>query len=203
MKIVAISDIHSSYSLSLNIEKSEGDILIIAGDLTQLGMEWEMKKILDKIEKASFKHKIVILGNHEIYTGYSWCKQNYKNIVFLNNEIIDICGVKIYGTPYSKRFSNWSYPYDDIEDCLDKTIPKEDVDIIISHEPPSDYELSLTLSMLDIGNKELRKYLESQNKNILVISGHCHECGGRTSTIGKSSCYNVAQHWTTINYSKN
>ena len=200
MKIVAISDIHSSYNLSSKLAEQEGDMLIIAGDLTQLGMEWEMKKMLDKVDKAKFKHKIVVLGNHEVYTGYSWCKQNYKNIIFLNNEIVEVEGIRIYGTPYSKRFSNWSYPYNDIEECLEKTIPKEDVDIIVSHEPPSDYNLSLSFSMVDIGNKELRKYLENTNRHMIVVSGHCHECGGNMATIGKSTCYNVASKFTTINF---
>lgn len=195
-KIVAISDIHSSSNLLYKLSEYKGDILIIAGDLTQLGVEWEMRKILDKVDKMDFKHKIVVLGNHEVYTGYGWCKTNYPNIKFLHNEIIMIEGLKIYGTPYTQRFSNWSYQYTD--DVVDKTIPKEEVDIIVTHEPPSDYNLSLAFNSRDIGNKELRDYIEKNDKSMLVICGHCHECGGSYSGIGKSKCYNVAKQITVI-----
>lgn len=199
MKIVAIADIHSSSNLSFKLSEQEGDILIVAGDLTQLGHEWEMTKILNKINKARFKYKIVVLGNHDFYTGYSWCRKNYKDIIFLHNEIVELEGIKIYGTPYSKRFMNWAYQYD-ADDCKEKTIPKEDVDVIICHEPPSDYNLSLAFSMKDIGNSELREYLERKNKDILVICGHCHECGGGYAEIGKSRIYNVSGKITEIDF---
>lgn len=195
MKIVAISDIHSSSKLLYELSQINGDLLLIAGDLTQLGYDDEMRKVLNKINKLDFRYKIVVLGNHEVNTSYSWCRLNYPNIVFLNNEVIELCGLKIYGTPYSKELYGWAYPYTD--DVEDKTIPKEEVDIIISHEPPSDYYLSMSMFSGDIGNKELTKYLQNANVK-LVISGHCHECGGGYSEINKAKCYNVARTITQI-----
>lgn len=111
MNILATSDIHCSLKKLKKIEYKNADILIIAGDLTNIGLKIELKEVLDKI--SSFTHiktKIIVLGNHDSrnwynkngmteYRTYEWCKINYPDIIFLNNEIVDINGIKVYGTP--------------------------------------------------------------------------------------------------------
>ena len=193
MKIVACSDLHNSKDLYWKLLYKKGDLLIIAGDLTSLGRELELTLALNTIDECDFKYKIVVLGNHEKENQYEFCKSKYPNIIFLNNEIIEIEGLKIYGSPYSKRFYNWAFPYDTIDECVKYTIPKEEVDIIVTHEPPSHEKLSYTYDPIDIGNNELRKYIENTNKNILVISGHVHERGGNYVKINNSICYNVSR----------
>lgn len=193
MKIVAVSDLHSNKDLYWKLWKKSGDILIIAGDLTHLGRELEMTSALDQIQTMNFKHKIIVFGNHETEANYDYYKEKYPDIIFLNNEIIEVEGLKIYGSPYCQRFCSWAFPYDTQEECIDRTIPKEAVDIIVVHEPPSHPNLSYVFEDLDIGNEELRKYLENVDKEVMIITAHCHECGGKSAYIGKSNCYNVAR----------
>lgn len=193
MKIVAVSDLHSNKNLYWELWHKSGDILIVAGDLTHLGRELEMTSALDQIQTMNFKHKIIVFGNHEVEANYNYYKEKYPDIIFLENEIVEVEGLKIYGSPYCKEFCSWGFPYYTQDECIDRTIPKEEVDIIITHEPPSHPKLSYVYEDLDIGNNELRKYLEYVNKNVLVISGHCHECSGQSTYIGKANCYNVAQ----------
>lgn len=193
MKIVAVSDLHSNKDLYWELWKKSGDILIIAGDLTHLGREFEMTSALDQIQTMNFKHKIIVFGNHEKEANYDYYKQKYPDLIFLNNETTEVEGLKIYGSPYCKRFLSWGYPYDTQEECIDKTIPKENIDIIVCHEPPSHKNLSYVNKDLDIGNNELRKYLEDIKNKILVISGHVHEKSGCSAYIGKANCYNVAK----------
>ena len=193
MKIVAVSDLHSNKNLYWELWHKSGDILIVAGDLTHLGRELEMTSALDQIQTMNFKYKIIVFGNHEVEANYNYYKEKYPDIIFLENEIVEVEGLKIYGSPYCKEFCSWGFPYYTQDECVDRTLPKEEVDIIITHEPPSHPKLSYVYEDLDIGNNELRKYLEYIYKNVLVISGHCHECGGQSTYIGKANCYSVAQ----------
>lgn len=198
MKIVAVSDLHNSKDLYWKLWRKKGDMLIVAGDLTNLGRELELTSALDQIQTMNFNHKIIVFGNHETESNYNYYKQKYPDIIFLENEIIEVEGLKIYGSPYCQRFCSWAFPYDTQDECIDRTIPKEKVDIIITHEPPSHKDLSYVFDDLDIGNNELRKYLENTQDELIVISGHCHECGGKKSIINKARCYNVAKNITDI-----
>ncbi len=80
----------------------------------------------------------------------------------------------------------------------DLTCPKEYVDIIITHEPPSSYELSYIGVYEDLGNIDLRNYLE-ENKCKLLICGHLHENGGKMMEINGCKCFNVAEKIIKIN----
>lgn len=199
MKIIAISDIHGNMNIYNNLKKYNEDMLIVAGDLSNLGKQYEMDKYLSIIDELNFKHKILILGNHEVFCDYQYCREKFPNIIFLDNEIVKIEGINIYGTPYCKRFGAWNFPYDTEEECIEKTIPKEKVDIIVCHEPPSHNNLSIIWGGEDIGNFKLREYLENNKDTKLLISGHVHECGGGYTKINNTDCYNVAQHIREIN----
>lgn len=211
MKILATSDIHCNLNRLKKIKYKEADILIVAGDLTNIGLKIELKEVLDKI--SSFTHintKIVVLGNHDSRNHhnkngmteertYEWCKMNYPEIIFLNNEIVDIGGVKIYGTPWNSGYKGlWSYEYN-LDNRKDLTCPKENVDIIITHEPPSSYELSYIDIYGDLGNIDLRKYLE-ENKCKVLISGHIHENKNKSVDINGCMCYNVSESITDISF---
>ena len=195
IKIVAVSDIHEDRYLCNKLSKQTGDFLFVCGDLTNYGKKTSLDMVLKYISKSDFKYKVIILGNHEVENGYEYCKKNYPNIYFLDNEIIELGGYKIYGTPYTRRFADLGYQYDD-EECVEKTIPKSSVDIILTHEPPIHPNLSVLSDWfgraIDIGNKELKNYIENTDKEMLVLCGHCHEHGGKNVIIGKSKCYNVA-----------
>lgn len=210
MNILATSDIHCNLRKLKNIKYKNADMLTIAGDLTNIGLKIELKEVLDKI--SSFKHiktKIVVLGNHDSRNSYNkngmtedrtyeWCKTNYPDIIFLNNEIVDINGIKIYGTPWNSGYQGlWSYEYN-LTNRKDLTCPKEYVDIIITHEPPSSYELSYIDVYGDLGNIDLRNYLE-ENKCKLLICGHLHENGCKMIEINDCKCFNVAEKIIKIN----
>lgn len=199
MKIVTISDIHYSKYLANKVLKLQGDMLIVAGDLTNLGNIDELFDILDIIQASNFSYKIVVYGNHEVFCQGYYPKEKYKDIIFLDNEIKTIGKLKIYGSPYCKKFLKWGNSYTTLEEQIEKTIPKEDVDIIVCHEPPSHPNLSFAYGV-DIGNNELRKYLERENnKTKLLITGHCHECGGIDLVINNTRCINTARTIMEIN----
>lgn len=199
MKILALSDLHSQISKEIkNIDYSNIDIICIAGDITNYGVKEDYRKIFKYFNQLNIP-TFIVLGNHDnpLYF-YEIDKNKYKNLHFLNNNIIKFNELNIYGTPYTTQ-CGWFNEYYTVEECEDLTIPKEKVDIIICHEPPFCKELGGVNEYITIGNNELLKYLKNK-KEILVICGHCHEKGGCYYEINENKCYNVAKTYKIIDY---
>lgn len=202
MKIAMTSDIHRRKYILNKLKYKKVDLLLVAGDLTNTGTQSELQEILNVINDLDITHKVVVLGNHDGKNSYNangngqknyhWCKINYPNIHFLNNEIIDIEGLKIYGSPYCQKYWLWDFEYNkDNQSYL--TLPKENVDIIVVHEPPQS-ELSYdTDYSIQIGNKSLLEYLQQdENRCKLLVGGHIHSPLMRNITINGTMCYNVS-----------
>lgn len=205
MKVTIASDIHFNFKLLNEILTKKSDMLIISGDLTNTGKLKDIETVLDEINKSEIKYKIVVFGNHDIEAEFNIpeLKAKYKNIIILNNEIIEIEGFKIYGTPYVKDFCFWGFQYYTIDERENLTLPKEEVDIIISHEPPSHIVLSyLPYGCEDIGNMSLRSYIENTPSVKYVICGHVHESSGKYVTINNAECYNIAMTYKEIEINK-
>ena len=62
MKLVLISDTHGLHS---KVSVPDGDILIHAGDLTNVGKAMEIAEAGEWLRSLPHKHKVVIAGNHE------------------------------------------------------------------------------------------------------------------------------------------
>lgn len=205
MKIFAISDLHMNLELLDNID-FDTDLLLIAGDFSLQGNKNELELVFKKlmgIKNSQPELQIVIcFGNSDVYAEeyIDEIKYNFPKIHILNNEIKEIMGIKIYGSPYSMEFMNWGFQYSNPAQCKKLTIPKEEVDIILNHEPVSHKKLSYIAGGIDIGNEELLKYIQSTQKKMIVIGGHCHECGGRMVKINNSFCYNVSKKGIYLNF---
>jgi len=141
MKIWHISDTHTYHSL-LKIPENI-DLVIFSGDCSNPRSpflnEKEVKDFIYWFSNLDIKYKIFIAGNHETSIEYGLIKKiefTSKNIIYLENTYIDIEGLKIWGSPYTPDFNNWSFMRK--RNSLNKlwqTIP-EDTDILITHGPP-------------------------------------------------------------------
>ena len=198
MKILALSDLHSNITQEIrNIDYSSIDLICIAGDITNYGLKEDYKKIFKYFNQLNIP-TIIVLGNHDNPLYFYEINKKYKNLIFLDNKTTEFNGLHIYGTPYSTQ-CGWFNDYYTIDECIELTIPKNKVDIIICHEPPFCKELGAVNKYITIGNNELLKYLNN-NTNMLVICGHCHECGGNYVEINGNKCYNVAKTYKIIDY---
>lgn len=207
MKILMCSDIHYSPTILKKLKYKEADMLIVSGDLGNWGTTIEITDVLEEINKLKIKHKIVVFGNHDIsaQNEHEIYREIYPDIQFLLNEIIEIEGLKIYGTPYVRAFGAWAFHYHSIRERIELTVPREKVDIIVAHEPPSHGDLSFTWRNEkydswgeDIGNVSLLNYINNTNSVKLVVCGHVHECGGKYAKINNADVYNVAGKVKTI-----
>ena len=161
------------------------------------------------------KYKVMIAGNHDL----TFDVENYekhrkpipelleghtpqeikdiiiseKRITYLENEYIELMGLKIYGSPYSLYFCNWGFPTpEDIEGTWAK-IP-HDTDIVVAHGAPLGI-LDKTVDGVETGCKYFRKAIE-RIKPALCLFGHIHEergmivKGGVTYVNGSILNYN-------------
>ncbi len=130
VRFVCISDTHTKHK---SIALPEGDVLLHAGDFTFDGSEREVKEFCVYLQtiKPSFQHIVVIAGNHELCLdgntmksgGFSKAtrKENKDELtgrfkemlnqhcIYLQDEGIELFGLKIYGSPWYTSFYQNSY----------------------------------------------------------------------------------------------
>ena len=171
MKITFISDTHTQHK---KIELPEGDILIFSGDFMGSGYR-----------------VYVIAGNHDRY-----CENNpelfealvddyvEQNVIYLKDDMIEVEGLKIYGTPWQPYFCNWAFniPESDVLTSLYQNIP-EDLDILITHCPPYnilDKSHDYRNGEEPLGSKELETVLSElgEHRPKIHCFGHIHGDGG-------------------------
>lgn len=191
MKICIISDTHGKDSW-LDLPKC--DILIHCGDfyITSLA-ELEYANRWFGRQKANYK--ILVAGNHDTYLehiGKDVAKSLFTNVIYLENELVEIEGLRIYGSPYSPEFNNWSFMY---QRCsleaknIWQQIP-ENLDILVTHAPPYGI-LDRNLSDIRCGCEVLQREI-LKKKPKLSCFGHIHRYGGQSTTQENIDFYNCS-----------
>lgn len=201
MRVVAISDTHNHEPLL-----PEGDLLVVAGDITQTGTEKQIASVNDYLarEAPKFKHKpIVVAGNHDFLfeTDRERAKQILSAATYLEDEEITIDGFKIYGSPWTPTFFDWAFmkdPGPDLRELWNR-IP-EGVDLLITHGPP--YKI-LDFCGKNVGCSDLSEVLATKLKYPprFHVFGHIHESHG-CYTTQSTKFYNVSicnEHYVPVN----
>lgn len=173
--IVAISDTHGCHR-SLKLPK--GDIIIHAGDVSRSGRSAEVIDFLDWFAKLNFRHKIFIAGNHDFLFEHAHPdvirKMIPKGVTYLNDAIVEIQGLKIWGSPITPWFNNWAFNRDRGNEIKEhwNLIP-DDTDILITHGPPLGI-LDETMYGQRAGCEDLLKRIEAVKPKYHIF-GHIHE----------------------------
>lgn len=190
MKIVFISDTHGKHKIltskAYNNILGEGDVLVHAGDCTNVGKTHEINEFLDWFSNTPFTHKIFIAGNHDF-----WFEKNHdiapeykeKGVHYLFDSMVEIDGVKFYGSPWQPEFYDWAFNLPRGEKLAEKwaKIPKGP-DIIITHSPAQGM-LDHTMEGLTVGCQDLfLKIMEVKPK--IHVCGHIHWAYGQKSFNG-------------------
>lgn len=184
MKIWHFSDSHTYHGL-LDIPK-DIDIAIFSGDCSNPREpsinEQEVRNFITWYHKLDIKHKIFVSGNHDtsIEKGYI-TKDNFDQagIIYLENDSIEIDGVKIWGSPITPNFGmGWAFnkSRETINRVWD-TIP-EDSDIVVTHGPPKgilDLSYNRNNELEYCGCSALRKRILKLEPK-LSLFGHIHNC---------------------------
>lgn len=202
MLITAISDLHGTFP-----KVPSCDLLIIAGDLCPdvfgglpakrnpvLQKQWFEWDFLQWLRKQPAEFKVITWGNHD-YCGHLIPNKHYpKNIHVVSDGMIMIDGIKLWLTPWSNQFMDWAWmkPHAELA-AVYAQIP-EDVDILVSHQPPYGYgdvypDLG-TGKMEHIASSELLYTIERVKPKV-VVCGHLHG-GHGTYQHGETTIYNVS-----------
>jgi len=161
------------------------DMVIFSGDESNYKEfyknEPECKDFIEWFGNLDIKYKIMIAGNHSAFIAIApqefrdLCEA--KNIIYLENESVEIEGIKIFGTPLQPSFGNWYFQK--ARHKLDeywKLIP-EDTDILVVHGPPKGI-LDLSYSREGVleycGCKALRNNILNRLNLKFCLFGHIH-----------------------------
>lgn len=141
IKVAAISDLHG-----LTPSVPACDILIIAGDICPVTgshaparqLAWLRNTFLpwcsDQLV-SGVGHIVFTPGNHDFVFQRFPLIETPQYVTCLIDREITVCGVRIYGSPWSSRFGNWAFMLNP-EGLAEKfsKIP-EGLDILITHGP--------------------------------------------------------------------
>lgn len=185
MKIWHISDTHTYHDL-LKVPKGI-DMVIHSGDCSNprdpYNNEPEVREFIDWYSELPIKHKIYVAGNHDssIEKGLV-TKKDFEdyNITYLENDFAIIEGIKIFGSPITPTFGNWSFmrARHKLDRFWGDAMPV-DIDILVTHGPPKgilDLSENVSHQLEFCGDKSLlNKVLEIQPAYHLF--GHIHNSG--------------------------
>ena len=203
MRIVCISDTHSLHKIMDDINPlPKGDILIHAGDCTNVGKPHEVTDFVHWFQNLKgFDTKIFIAGNHDFafeehryphHKGdYDWYYHlmneenlSQSDVVYLedNSFIIESPEfsrpIKFWGSPWQPEFYNWAFNLPRMGEELEKywSMIPEDTDVLITHSPPN-YIRDFTPTNLAVGCELLAFHVE-RVKPLLHVFGHIHHSYG-------------------------
>lgn len=191
LRIVCISDTHS---LHWRMTVPDGDILIHAGDLTNVGDIRDVYDFNDFLGELPHPHKIVIAGNHDFCfeRDSQACREILTNCLYLEDEAATLHGIRFYGSPWQPWFCDWAFNLQRGPELKQKwdVIPPE-TDVLITHGPPYG-QLDATRGGELVGCQDLLEAVERIRPRLHVF-GHIHEGAGvsrngHTTFINASSC---------------
>ena len=174
---VQISDVHlgNIYNSDFleevvnKINTIDPEIIFITGDLFD-GMDYrEITSSTDSLNNLKARDIFMVTGNHENYLGIERTKQALENnpkIKILENELVDIDGLKVIGLNYPER-EGLGFSFSEIFKKL-KDYDSKDANILLYHEPKNIQEAK------KLGVK-------------LQLSGHTHK--------GQSFPFNFITYW--------
>jgi Icc-related predicted phosphoesterase len=204
-KIIFISDTHGLHDRMAPLP--EGEILIHAGDLTNIGSPNEVAEAgvwLRKM-KERFQHVICVAGNHDwlfeknpmlavslLHTGTNLAGDG--GLIYLQDSGVTVGGLSVYGSPQTPFFYNWAFNVErgHLKPYWDR-IP-EGLDILVTHGPPMGIrdQAAPHLGSEHAGDQELLEAVERVKPKIHVF-GHFHGSYGiskyeNTTFINASIC---------------
>jgi Icc-related predicted phosphoesterase len=176
MRITIISDTHGFYPTLQG-----GDILIHCGDAFNRNNHSELVKFIDWFSSQNYNTKIYIAGNHDglLFSTFSKNLIIENNIVYLEDNLVKINGLRIYGSPWTPAFMNWYFMKDRGKDIAEVwfNIP-ENLDILVTHGPPMGILDWSIYSNGHVGCADLLERVLAVKPKIHCF-GHIHACYGK------------------------
>ena len=205
--IVAISDTHG---LHRQIPVPDGDVLVHAGDLTNVGELDQVQDFNDWLGELPHENKVVIAGNHDFCFQDAGTPHRFKsrdkqqvqaeamltNCHYLRDSGVALAGLNFWGSPWQPWFGSWAFNAQRGREIQAKwgLIP-ESTDVLVTHGPPINI-LDSTSRGDSAGCQDLWHAIVNMVKPGLHIFGHIHEAYGthvdEATTYINASCCTLA-----------
>ncbi len=189
LRFVVISDTHGLHDL---LEIPPGDVLIHAGDMTRRGDLREVQAFDAFLARLEHRHKLVIAGNHDFCFERqpALARAARAHATYLEDEAIDVEGVRFYGSPWQPWFFDWAFNLRRGAEIRAKwqLIPP-DIDVLITHGPPLGHG-DVTVRGDAVGCADLLDRIR-EVKPRYHLFGHIHEAFG-TSSDGTTTFVNAS-----------
>lgn len=208
ISVLCVSDTHSCERKMANARLPPADILVHAGDFSNVGKKKEVRAFVKWLEthldRGDFKHIVIIAGNHDTTFHPEFFRapgggnrffhnnagidcEEIRNIVlqskliYLEDESAQLFGVNFFGSPWQPYFCNWAFNLQRGKEIQEKwdQIPA-DTDILITHGPPAFHGDAVRSSKREnVGCLDLLRRIEDIEPQFHVF-GHIHEGYGVT-----------------------
>lgn len=191
VRFVFISDTHMCHHKLPKLP--HGDVLVHCGDFTNFGSLREVEMFTCWFAQQPHAVKLLVPGNHDMildqdyYEDYwgDWSahKESHEaaqavirsgGIRILVDELAEVCGVHVYGSPWVTRYASWRTAFNKEKNAMESvwdSLP-DNVAVLLTHMPPygagdRDSEGSRT------GCPALAKRVAELQPNLHVF-GHVH-----------------------------
>lgn len=194
MRIVVTADLHGNLP---HIPKC--DLLLIGGDVCPVWDHdpstqamWLRRRFAPWLRSLPAEEIVGIAGNHDFVAVKYPGSVVHLPWRYLNNETIDVDGLRIFGSPLSPYFTpGWVFMPPDRELAATWDLIPEDVDILLVHGPPKGIQ-DKTIPLFEhmksqhAGSGSLRNKLiyNSYPQLKIVAFGHIHEGYGQQVVQG-------------------
>jgi len=218
VKIAAISDTHNWND---KIVVPECDILVHSGDWTNQGKYSEVFDFLhwfNEVEGPT--HRVCIAGNHDFLpqknpVQFRDILRMNRNVTYLQDSSVELCGLKIYGLPWSPFFYDWAFnaleergdeglgykggpgynSQADIDHPWMQTVCDkipEDTNIILCHSPPRLGEVDRMFGKTPLGSEVLARTVAKLPNLKAGFYGHIHSARkGKPFELNGATHYNA------------
>lgn len=205
MKITAISDLHGFLP-----ELPGGDLLLICGDFLPLKIQrstskskkWIMNQWWEWTTTLPYDKIIFICGNHEVALEHHtlWLKELFGyncKCTYLEDELYEYKGLKIYGTPWCNIFYNWAFMINEEGLIAKYSLIPEGLDILLTHDAPEQNEVGFIHNspyvngVVDASNKTLSYFVRERSPKY-HFCGHIHSGNHEMNKVDDTYFANVS-----------
>ena len=168
------------------------DLVVVAGDITQLGGRAESRAVLEPLLDTGVR-VIAVGGNMDRVGAREYLAERQidihgRGIVIDGAAFIGVGG----GTP-SPFGTPWEIAEEEIAALLaagNADVADAGCKVLVSHSPPRDTELDRVKAGMHVGSAAVTDFLAATPVH-LCICGHIHEAGGCQADVGGCLCINV------------
>lgn len=179
MKLCVISDTHGKHKQLGHLP--DADVIIHAGDFTSVGHDHEIVNFMKWYSNLNYKYKIIIAGNHDwLFETNGQRAKSYvpENVIYLEDNGVEIEGINFYGSPVSKPFCDWAFNRPEEKLAQYWAAIPDNTDVLITHSPPYMIGDYVPRDKNHHGSPSLYKEVIERIKPKVHIFGHIHEGNG-------------------------